>query len=323
MNFKFKQWATALLFATLGSANCWAQDNPQGLVTCRIGSTPVAYTTTYVSGGANSVALSVPISCTQTLATANNSNVVIVTVNIGDGLSPSLNQNRATGTGSPINYDFYTNSGCTTETHGSTNPPPAVTVTIPTRNGTGTGNALIYGCVPVPLPAAMGLYTDTVATSIPVGGVVSTGSAAVAVGASGVINVKITIPEFCAITMPAGALAFTYTSFTGVASQATKTYSVTCGSSLLPTMALTDVNGAALTSGAAAGLAYTLALNTLSNSTGGTATLPAAATGSATTYRINGNMLAGQAGSCGAPAVQAGSLCTQTITGVHYVTVTW
>lgn len=326
MRIKFKQVLMALLLTTLGSAYA----GPHGTITCNIGSTSVLYTTTYVTGGANSTALSVPIRCDQTNATANSTDSVTVTVNIGNSNSaPSTTQNTAKQANVPsINYDFYTGSGCTPETHGATNPPAAVTVTMSGRNGFGTGNALIYGCVPVPLPSAMGTYTDTVTTTIPVGGVVTgSGTPDVAIGASpnGVISVSITIPERCNITMPTGALVFTYTSFTTSASQASKTFSVTCGAGLtspVPTMALTDVFGNPLTSGTAAGLAYTLALNTLGNSTGGASTLAVTSGGSAITYRINGNMVAGQVGSCGAPAT-SGATCTQTISGVHYLTVTW
>ena len=87
-------------------------------------------------------------------------------------------------------------------------------------------------------------------------------------------------------------------------------------------MALTNVSGAALTSGTIAGLDYTLALNTSANTIGGAPTLAVTAGGLATTYRINGSMAANQVGACGGLAT-TGSTCTQTISGVHYLTITW
>lgn len=321
MNFNFKHWAMALLFVTVGSANCWAQG--QGTVTCNVVAGSVTHgPQTYVFGGANALSVSVPVTCTHAGATANNGNTVKVTVDIGNSNNaPTTIQNTATRSGFPtINYDFYTNSGCGTEIHTT----PATVNIILTKNQVNVpGNATAVLCIPVPVAFASGAYSDTVTTKVSSVALVSGGATLVAGTGTGAISVNIFIPERCAITMSTGALVFNYTSFSTIASQPSKTYSVTCGSSLSPTMALTDVNGAALTSGTAAGLAYTLALNTMANSTGGTPTLAVASGGAATNYRINGNMVAGQAGSCAAPAVQAGATCTQTITGVHYLTVTW
>lgn len=320
MNFNFKHWGMAFLLATLGTANCWAQGH--GTFTCNI-DTPlgISSTTNYVFGGANFSTVAVPVVCTQSGATANNGDTVIVAVEIGNSNSaPATIQNTATRAGAPtINYDFYTNSSCNIETH-TTRAQTSLTFIAKNTTIRGFANAIL--CVPVPVAFANGTYTDTVITSIY--SVSPTNNAAVGVSTvTGTISVSIAIPERCDISMPAGPLAFTYTSFSNAASTASKIYSVTCGSSLSPTMALTDVNGAALTTGTAAGLAYTLALNTMANSTGGTPRLDVASGGTATNYRINGNMAAGQAGSCAAPAVQAGATCTQTITGVHYLTVTW
>ncbi len=334
MNFKFKQWLVVSLLTAVVSANSWAAPGPgpQGLVTCSISSPVIQYTTSYVFGGANATSLSVPISCVQTLYTSANATAVLVTVNIGNSDSaPGTTQNTATQINVPsILYDFYTSSGCTaiTETHGAVNPPLAVTITIDKTTRTGSGTAVFWGCVPAPSSLASGLYTDTASATIPPGGVVSsTGSPDVAIGTSSAsISVRITIPERCVITMPAGALSFSYTSFAGTDSTPNKTFQVQCGIGLtspVPTMALTDVNGIALTSGTAAGLSYTLALSA-SSTTGGTSTLSVKQPGGGdVTYNINGNMVAGQAGSCAAPAIQSGSTCTQTITGVHYVTVSW
>ena len=320
MSLKFKQALMALLLSTLGSA--YAAANPHGTITCDIGSTPVSYSATYAFGGANATSLLIPVTCTQSGATANSGDQVDVTVNIGNSNSaPGTTQNTANKASVPsINYDFYTTTACNSEIHDSTNPLVA-RVTVTTKNGTNTGTAgPFYGCVPVPAPAANGTYTDTVSVTIPAGGVVQvSGGAIAAVGTApaGVINVSITIPERCTITL-AGDLPLNYTAF-GPIVNGSKSFSAVCGSTLRPVMTLTDNAGTLLTTGVAAGVNYTLGLNT--SASGGTGTLAATAGGGTNTYYINAVIASGQAGSCASPATNNGATCTESKT--HYVTITW
>lgn len=322
MNFKFMKWLAVTLLITVVSVNSWAA----GTVNCFIDpapTVPLAFSSTYVFGSTTGVTVNVPVKCTQTGANGNNPVPVIVTVAVNNGSQPVGNQNKAVGAGS-INYDFYTGSGCTTETHDINPSPPSVTLTINSKNGSITGNVPVYGClVPAPAASASGLYSDT-ATARIAAATDSSGNNSTSIDITPVsFPVRITLPERCSITMSASPLTFAYTSFSNNASQASILYSVACGSSIVSpiNMFLTDGSGTTLSTGTAAGLNYTLALNKADNSAANATTLTV--TPGLPNYRINGNMVAGQAGSCAAPAVQAGSTCTQTVTGVHYLTVTW
>jgi Spore Coat Protein U domain len=324
MKLKFNQRLLALLWVTLASANCWAAST----VTCGIPvGTNVAFTINpYVVGGtANYVGKKIPISCTRS-GNGNNAETMTVTVNIGNGASGAT-QNTAAGSGT-INYDFYTTPGnpCTNESHGSTNPITA-SIVVPGGSGTTSGEtATIYACVPPPAASASGTYSDlNVVVSIPPLGVASSnnGTTVGQTTTTGVLAVSIFIPERCVVSMPIGDLSVNYTAFSGTAVTGSKTYKVTCGSTLSPSMALVDGSNQPLTSGVAAGLNYTLGLNTSANNSGGSQTLSVAPGGLETEYRINANIAAGQPGSCASPAMQSGSTCTQTISNTHWMTVSW
>lgn len=100
-------------------------------------------------------------------------------------------------------------------------------------------------------------------------------------------------------------MSFTYTAF-GAAKTASSTFQPTCTIYLPYTMSL-SANVAV-----AAGLNYTLALNT-SNS-GGTAALASTGTGAAQTSYVNGDIAAGQAGTCVGGSCTADNTHTLTIT---------
>ena len=131
--------------------------------------------------------------------------------------------------------------------------------------------------LPEQLPAAQavaaGTYTDTVTMTMTYGVSIATGS----------FGVSISTPATCSVTGAPGNVVFNYVAF-GPAITPSSTFGVTCTLSLPYTMALDA------TSGTIVGLNYTLALSA-PGSTG---------TGAQQTHSINGNMVAGQAGTCAA-----------------------
>lgn len=327
MNFRFIQGVLTLFLGLLASVDSRAAN---GFTCSIVNPTSITFTIPYAFGGStNYVGRTIPVTCTRA-GNTNNAESVTVYVGITNGGNASGAQNNAAGAGL-INYDFYTTPG---NTCGAEVTPTSTTnlfATVAFGSGLSTANAntnTVYACVPPPALNANGPYSDNATAVITLLTPSNSGGALTINPVTATLRVDIAIPQRCAISTPIGALTFDYTSFSTTAIQATKTYSVTCGVGLtapVPTMALTDSTGQPLTSGTAAGLAYTLALNTSTNLAGGTPTLTVAPGGSTTTYRINGNMVAGQAGSCAAPATLTGTGCTQTITGTtgHYITVTW
>lgn len=115
-------------------------------------------------------------------------------------------------------------------------------------------------------------------------------------------NVTATLTSKCEITAGPTAMAFTYTSFQTTAATATSSFSVRCTNTLPFTMAVDTVNSNTLI-----GLVYTLPLS----AAGGTGT------GSAIAYSVNGNMAAGQSGTCATTAA-----CSSTA-NLHTLTVTY
>ena len=117
---------------------------------------------------------------------------------------------------------------------------------------------------------------------------------------------NISTPSVCAITTAPGTLTFTYTAF-GAAQTASTSFQPTCTIYLAYSMALSA------TSDVVSGLNYSLALNTINS--GGSNPLASTGTGAAQTFYINGNMAAGQAGTC------ATGICSATNT--HTLTITY
>ena len=115
-------------------------------------------------------------------------------------------------------------------------------------------------------------------------------------------NVSATLTSKCQVTAGPTNLAFTYTSFQVAAATATGgAFSVQCTNSLPYTMAVDTVSANTVI-----GLVYSLALS----SAGGTGT------GAAIAYTVNGNMAAGQSGTCATTAACTG-------TNAHTLTVTY
>lgn len=324
MNFKFIKTGLAFLLTTFASVNCWAAS---GDIACGITQgTSLSFTIDpYVfNGTANYVGKNIPITCLRTGNNLSNVESATVLVQFSNGGSPLGIQNQASGAGL-INYDFYTTAAnpCAGETNNATNPVsvivnfPKNATTVTTGSIASPANATVYACVPPPAPAANGPYSDSATASV-LSVTPSNNSSTGTVNARNAsLTVNIRIPERCALTMPSGALSVNYTALTSGLVTGFKTFSVICGSTLTAaTMTLTDNLGNTLINGVAAGLNYTLGLNTVGNSGGG-ATLGVTPGGLSTTYRINASFAAGQAGSCFNSAT-----CTQS-NNTHYVTVTW
>jgi spore coat protein U-like protein len=113
------------------------------------------------------------------------------------------------------------------------------------------------------------------------------------------LAVQVTVPENCLLSSPPGNLAFTYTSFQASPAMASTSFAVTCVSNTPYTLTLDA------TTGTLAGLVYSLALSTASQTGTG---LPQQAT-------ISGTIAAGQSGIC------SGTSCTDS--AVRTLTVTY
>lgn len=115
-------------------------------------------------------------------------------------------------------------------------------------------------------------------------------------------SVSATLTSKCQVTAGPTNLAFTYTSFqAGPATATGGAFSVQCTNSLPYTMAVDTVS-----SNTVIGLVYTLSLSAASGT----------GTGSAIAYSVNGNMIAGQSGTCATTAACTG-------TNAHTLTVTY
>jgi spore coat protein U-like protein len=207
------------------------------------------------------------VTCTR--GAAGDPVSVSYNVYANNGVNASGNQNRGARGAARINYDLYRDAVCGSPWQGFT----AIAGTI-NFSGTGTvsqqGN--YWGCIPAGQGVAAGTYTDTVTLSMLYSGWTL---------ASGTAAVSILTPATCTISSPPGNIVFNYTAF-GAAVTPSTTFRVTCTNSLPYAMALDA------TTGTVVGLSYSLALSAASSVGNGAAQL----------HTINGNMAAGQAGTC-------------------------
>jgi spore coat protein U-like protein len=268
-----------LLIAT--GAQAGSCDNPVSVFAPAPG-----FTSTYLSANpTNGISTTLNGNCTKT--GNNNTNY---TVAADAGLS---GQNRAFNGGYSISYFVSTLSNCSSTWNAAT----PLTFSFTTAGITQNTN-VFYGCIPTGqslVPA--GTYLDTVAMTVggPNG---NTGT--------GTFPVSITVQAACAISSAPGNILFTYTAF-GIAQAASTSFATTCTNLHPYTIALDS------TSGVNSGLHYSLGLNTSQNS-GGTISLSPTGTGIAQTFYINGNMAAGQAGTCATGICSGANLHTLTIT---------
>ena len=160
-----------------------------------------------------------------------------------------------------------------------------------------------YGCAAAGIiTSPAGTYTDLVTLALSA----TTTAGLVTTTTNGSLNVSITVNPECVFSTAPGAIAFAYTAF-GSAVAANTTFGTKC-TNLLPYSMALDA-----TSGVVSGLNYTLALNT--SGSGGSSPLGSTGTGVAQTFFVNGNMAAGQAGTC------AGASCAASNT--HTITVSY
>ena len=274
----------------------------QARVTCTV-SSPGFATAYPMSGGAlNITATNFTVTCTNNRRRART---VTYQVGINNGVNAVGTQNRARRGGSLLNYDLFSDVGCTSQWQdtsvGNRIPAPAVTFTS-TRGAPDVRTFSFYGCVPAGLtvPAA-GNYTDTVTISFT--GSVSGGGITFT---PGTFPVSINAPATCSFSQQPGNIVFNYTSFSATDILANTSFQATCTNLLPYTIALDS------TSGVVTGLNYTLALNTAG--AGGTNPLASRGIGVTQIFFVNGSILAGQSGTCTAGICSGSQIHSMTIT---------
>ena len=315
MKVKFGIWVAAFAVLTLFATNVWAAKT----VTCTVsgGSSiaTISYTATNYSpntSGTTITAFNVRVSCVRDSGENNgtgSNNVVTYSVTAGNGNSASGTQNVANNGTSSLNYDFFRLNQTTTCANEWAASNPITKTYTSSASSTDTTDYTVYGCIPAGQTAAqVGDHLDTVVITL-------TGSAGSGLTFGTPINtsanVKITVPKECSTNLNATNTVVDFGNYTAFGGSKTSTggnFNLKCTNLMGYTMALTDVNGTALTNGVIAGLNYSLALS----ASGGTGN------GGNQLYTINGTMPAGQAGSCDLSA------CTGTSTNTsHYLTVTY
>jgi len=217
----------------------------------------------------------VTVTCTRTAS--GDATSVALKIRNDDGAYNIGASNRARlgATGSYLNYDLFANSSYTLNWRNKNNNDIDGTLTfgsgIPaTQSTVFTFYSKIYRGQ---TGLSQGTYTDTVRLTLVYGTATAPG-----------VSMSVTISNIptCAFSTPPGNVAFSYTSFSAAAVTASSTFAALCSTNLPYTIALDT------TIGVVAGLRYTLSLSSSANT----------GTGVAQTHTINGNMQAGQAGTC-------------------------
>ena len=254
-------------------------------ITCSVSSSGFAAAYNPAAATANITQTFFTVTCTR--GATSDPTSVSYSVKADNGLTPQGQGNRATFGANRISYDVYKDAACGTQWKGN----QAITGTITfASTGTVTQQGNFWGCIPAGQTGlAAGTYTDTVTMTMTYGNPQST--------ATGTFGVTINTPPVCTVTTAPGTVAFTYVSF-GAAANASTSYGVTCTLALPYTMALDA------TSGTIVGITYTLSLSSPS-STG---------TGTQQTFQINGNIAAGQSGTCASATCSGTQARTLTIT---------
>lgn len=257
----------------------------QAAITCSVTSPGFAAAYDATAATANITQTFLTVTCTRG-ATSDPASVSY-SVKVNNGLNQQGQNNRAAFGANLIVYDLYKDAACGTQWQN--NSPITGTISF-TGTGTVSQQGNYWGCIPAGQTGlAAGTYTDTVTMTMTYGSPAST--------ATGSIGVTINTPTNCSISTAPGNVVFNYVSL-GAATAASTTYGVTCTLALPYTMALDA------TAGTLVGLNYTLALSAAS-STG---------TGAAQTFTINGNMIAGQPGTCATSTCSGSQARTLTVT---------
>ena len=230
------------------------------------------------------------VTCNRNLA--GDPTTLSYTVGADNGLNAGGGFNQAALGASRLQYDLYKDAACGVRWKIAGGNRIADTMTL--SGFTATSKQTNYwGCITTSQTLPAGIYTDTITMTLSVGGLTNT------------FPVNISTPSVCTITTAPGTLSFTYTAF-GAAQTASTSFQPNCTIYLAYSMALSA------TSDVVSGLNYSLALNTINS--GGSSPLASTGTGAAQTFYINGNMAAGQAGTCATGTCSATNTHTLTIT---------
>lgn len=223
------------------------------------------------------------ISCTRT---AGDPASMAWTLWANDGLNSQGSTRRVLYSGTYYQYTLYTSSGLGSNTQWKTGPNQrefSGNLVFSGASLFATTSGVYYLEVVAPQTVGpAGVYTDSLVSTLTYGPTSATAVAG--------FSINLTTVTSCTLTPPTN-LTFNYTSFQGTAATPSANYTVNCTTGLPYTMAIDNVGP--ITDNAV-NLTYTLGLS----AAGGTGT------GATQTFAVNGNMGAGQPGSCGA------ALCT-------------
>ena len=251
---------------------------------------------------------SVSVNCTRS-DLATDPATVHVALGVNSGLLPSGDMSRARRAGGAtqdtLDYWLWRDAAETlawTDKQGTNST--RLVATLGFGSGATASQSIPFHATVPPTsaqtrPLATGVYPDTQMLSL----YQSTLSASDALRNSKSVGttpftVQVTVPENCVLSSPPGNLAFAYTSFQAVSATASTSFAVTCATNVSYALSLDA------TTGTLAGLAYTLALSTLSQVGTG---VPQSAT-------ISGMIAAGQSGVCSSASCTASAVRTLTVT---------
>lgn len=273
---------TSRLFRWLaGAALMLSAASGHAAITCSISSNGFSTAYSPLTVGSTVTQTSFTVTCTRALASDPTS--VNYAVNANNGLYALGINNRAFLSGSSyIKYDLYIDGACGTQLKGNTSISGSILFT---GTGTVSATANYWGCIGAGLTGlAAGVYTDAVTMTMSYG---PNPQSTATVSAP----VNIATPSTCSISTTPGTVAFgSYVAFGGALAASTG-FGATCTNYLPYTLAVSP------TTGAIAGVTYTLLLQSAAPVMSGTS-LSATGNGFAQTYTINGSMAAGQSGVC-------------------------
>lgn len=251
------------------------------------------FSTAYAAAGVvpNVSQGTVSFNCTR--SAAGDATSILLTAN--NGAHASGVQNRAQN-GSRILYEAYKDSACAA-VWTSLVVSDFWAINLLNVLGAQPVSVSYWGCITVAgQVVAARTYTDTVTMQV-----LDATPQRRALSGKSTFPVSIISPATLAITAAPGNVAFTYTAF-GPAANASTTFATTGTLNLPYTMAL-DAD-----SGVVSGLNYGLTIDAQASP------VSARGSGAAQTHTINGNMPAGQAGTCTTGSCSSSQVHTLTIT---------
>lgn len=282
-------------FVTLALAltACTVSFEAGAAYSCTISVTPISTVYSPTVAANNDSTGSYTINCTRA---AGDANTMDYNVRANNGNQPAGNTNRVQfgATVNRYNYELYQNAGFTQEWRDTAGTRINGTLTFG-ASLTASVTGPFYLRVPGPQPVdPAGTYLDTVTVSLR-----RTAAGPDPVLFNSSFGVSVITTNSCQISVPPGNVIFTYTSFQAAPAAASTAYGVRCTTAFPYTMTL---DGTVPYTYSLLGLTYTLSL-------------PASATGTGLTqtHTINGNIAAGQAGTCATGVCNASQTRTLTI----------